>query len=130
MIHVDEEENDGRTFSSETLENREPQVSFKPKLKRHTSYSPGIRRKNKHTSLNDPDSHESLLLSNGSDNLRQAKSAHDLRICNSDVIHNGKIRAASSLYDMDYTERDEVLSQVSLNFRSKLSVILLYALLK
>jgi hypothetical protein len=113
MIRVDEEEDEGRSFSSESLRTQDQQVTFRPKLKRHESYSPGTSRKKKHTSLHDFGVHDPLLLPDVGDTLIRTQSAHDLGKLSPDLVHNGTIKNASSMYDMEYGEREEVLSQVS-----------------
>jgi hypothetical protein len=113
MIRVDEEEQDeGRSFSSEALKIQDQQVTFRPKLKRNASYSPGISRRKKHTSLHD-DLHDPLLLLKNGDALSRTQSAHDLETFSPDIVHTGRLRAATSIYDIDLVDREEVLSQVS-----------------
>ena len=113
MIQVEEEQDEGRSFSSESLKMRDQQVIFRPKLKRHASYSPGLTRRVKHASLHDSDAHDPLLQVNGGDTLGRTQSAHDLGMFTPDIVHNGRIRTTSNMYDSDYPEREEVLSEVS-----------------
>ena len=113
MIRVDEEQDQGRSFSSESLKTRRDQhVIFRPKLKRNASYSPGLTRRLKHTSLHDSDVHDPLLQGNCGDILGRTQSAHDLRVFTPDLIHNRIIKSASN-YDIDYPEMEEVLSKVT-----------------
>ena len=113
MIRVYEEEQDeGRSFSSEALKTQDQQVTFRPKLKRSASYSPGISRRKKHTSLHD-DLHDPLLLLKNGDALSRTQSAHDLKTFSPDIVDNGRLRAATSIYDIDLVDREEILSQVS-----------------
>lgn len=113
MIQLDEEQDEGRSFSTDSLRTRDQQVIFRPKLKRHASYSPGLTRRMKHASLQDSDVHDPLLQINGGDTLGRTQSAHDLGMFSPDIVHNGRMRTTSNMYDNDYLERDEILSKVS-----------------
>lgn len=118
MIRVDEEQNEGQSFSSESLiiQEQQEQVAFKPNLKRHSSHSPVTSRRKKYTSSShgSSDVHDPLIHHNLDDSGR-TQSAHDLQSSSfsSDVLHNGRVRATSSVYDLEYFEREEILSQVS-----------------
>ena len=77
MMRVDEKQDVGRSFSSESLKTQDQQVIFRPKLKRHASYSPG--------SLQNPNVCDPLLQVNGSDTSGRKKSAGDIRMFTPDI---------------------------------------------
>ncbi|XP_028401691.1 multidrug resistance-associated protein 4-like [Dendronephthya gigantea] len=112
MIRVDDEEEEGRSFSLESFKNHDHQVTFKQKLKRNASHSPGTNRKNKHKSLHDFGAKDPLLSINGGETLSRTQSAHDLGAFSPDLVHHGRIRAATSVYDLELNDIEDVLSVV------------------
>lgn len=93
MIRVDEEQDEGRSLSTESLKTQDQEVIFRPKLKRHASYSSD--------SLQDPDVRDPLFQANGSDTSGRTKSSGDVRMFTPDI---------------DFFQRDEIFSKVSVQF--------------
>ena len=110
MIQVDEQEDENRSFSSEALKIQDHQVTFRPKLKRQQSCSPGTSRKKKYDSCHDFDAHDPLLRTDDGDGLSRAQSAYDLHL-----FSPMKARSSPCLLGTEYGDREEVLSQVSVN---------------
>ena len=120
MIRVDDHEEESRSFSLESFKNNDHQVTFKQKLKRNASYSPGTNRKNKHKSLHDFGTKDPLLSFSVGETLSRTQSAHDLGTFSPDLVHSGRIRAATSVYDLELNDREDALSVVSAKIEHKL----------
>ena len=114
MIRVDEQQDENRSFSSEALKTPDYQVTFRPKLKRHQSHSPGLIRRMKHTSLHDFDVQDPLLVNGDGDGLSRAQSAYNLQMFSPHLVHDRRVRSFSNVYDAECGDREEVLSEVCL----------------
>ncbi|XP_028401677.1 multidrug resistance-associated protein 4-like isoform X2 [Dendronephthya gigantea] len=84
MIHSDKD--DGQSFDSEAIKKQDNEVTFRPKLARHASYSPEKSRKSKH---------------NGFVPLRKTQSANVSRNVTQDLVHDERI-------GIEFKQADEI----------------------
>lgn len=115
MILVDKD--DGRSFNSEAIKTQDNHVTFRPKLARNSSYSPGTSRKNKRKYIDDFSAKDQLLLPTNDHDLRRTQSAHALGKYSQDLVHDERIEIA--LKEADEIDDNAGLKDASSQVRAK-----------